>query len=413
MSNKLEKENSEFLKFVKQTAHDAYIFGYPLVLMDVTKWSQMYSGVHINTFVSEKNFPDPSFKNVVSPNVDTLYTNAWLDLSCGPIILNVPQITKRYYVMELLDAWTNVFASIGTRTTGIGSGDFGIIGPNWNESYQETLPAFREHSVVREYRSPTNMAWIIGRIHADYETKRHLVVNEYQNQFKLKPLKNPPTCKKDYDNKPKHSPPEIVAKLDTQEFFNRLNMLMADNPPAPDDAIAMMRFKEIGIIPGIPFNLDNFPREVKKAIECGVKEASDEICDFNLIPTKKPAKQTNFWSLPLENVGRYGTEYLQRAIVAYLLLGGNLPEDAVYANTRYDSEGEILNGKNKYTIRFPKEKLPPVKAFWSLTMYNLKQQFVPNEINRYALGSRDIENVKPEDKLQFNKDGSLTMYLQH
>ncbi|CAG8645348.1 14562_t:CDS:1 [Cetraspora pellucida] len=412
MSNKQEKKNKEFVKFAEQTAHDAYIFGYPLVLMDVTKCTQIGDGITINTFHNENKFPDASFKNVVSPNVDTLYSDAWLNLSHGPVILSVPQITKCYYVMELLDAWTNVFASIGTRTTGIGAGDFAIIGPNWNGSLNNLPPVVR---------SPTNMAWIIGRIYSDSYPNPDETVREYQNKFKLTPSNVwgvpsvneslPPTEYESLSPTGSLSPPDIVAKLKPQDFFNRLNMLMVDNPPAPDDAIAMLRFREISIVAGRLFDLDHFSSEVENAIESGYNNALNEIGTSTLEPTKQSARKTNYWSLPLENVARFGTDYLQRAIVAYLIFGLNLPEDAVYANSQFDSEGNPLSGKNKYTICFRREEMPPVRAFWSLTMYNTKQQFVANSISRYALGSRDIEKL--DDKLHFDEDGSLTLYLQN
>src|SRR5262249_32570517 len=142
-------------------AEEAYIFGYPLVLMDVTR--QVMTAVPkvvpgkaapMNQFMHKSEFPDPTFTDIVSPNADTYHSTAWLDLSAEPIILSVPDTHGRYYVMQMLDGWTNVFAAPGPRTTGTGKGSFAIAGPSW----QGQLPAG-----VKELRSPTNMVWIVGR----------------------------------------------------------------------------------------------------------------------------------------------------------------------------------------------------------------------------------------------------------
>jgi hypothetical protein len=387
-----------------EIAVGAYVFGYPLVLMDVTR--QVMTAVPkagareapVNQLVHIREFPDPTFTEVVSPNADTLYSTAWLDLTKEPIILSVPDVGKRYYLMEMLDTWTNVFAAPGTRTTGNGRGDFAIVGPQWKGK----LPAD-----VKEIKSPTNMIWLLGRTQTNGK-EDYAAVRSIQDQYKLTPLS---AWGKDYkppDNAPvaagvdmKTPPVEQVAKMDAATFFARLNTLMKDNPPSNADASAVNSFAAIGVAPGTPFDLKSLDQVVAKSVEGSVKTAQAKI----VAEARKPhGKKVNGWDV-MTNLGRYGTDYLFRSVVAIVGLGANLPEDAIYPRATEDTDGQPLTGANSYVVHFPKGQLPPVNAFWSLTMYNSKQFFVQNPINRYAIGDRD--------KLKFNDDGSLTINIQH
>jgi hypothetical protein len=387
-----------------EIAVGAYVFGYPLVLMDVTR--QVMTAVPkagareapVNQLVHIREFPDPTFTEVVSPNADTLYSTAWLDLTKEPIILSVPDVGKRYYLMEMLDTWTNVFAAPGTRTTGNGRGDFAIVGPQWKGK----LPAD-----VKEIKSPTNMIWLLGRTQTNGK-EDYAAVRSIQDQYKLTPLS---AWGKDYkppDNAPvaagvdmKTPPVEQVAKMDAATFFARLNTLMKDNPPSNADASAVNSFAAIGVAPGTPFDLKSLDQVVAKSVEGSVKTAQAKI----VAEARKPhGKKVNGWDV-MTNLGRYGTDYLFRSVIALVGLGANLPEDAIYPRATEDTDGQPLTGANRYVVHFPKGQLPPVNAFWSLTMYNSKQFFVQNTINRYAIGDRD--------KLKFNDDGSLTINIQH
>jgi hypothetical protein len=388
---------------IQKITKEAYIFGYPLVLMDVTR--QVGTAcpkpgpncAPMNQFEHKSAFPDHTFTDVVSPNVDTLYSTTWLDLSKEPMVLSVPDTKGRYYLMPMLDAWTNVIASPGARTTGTGKGDFAIVGPG----FKGKLP-----SGLKKIESPTNLVWIIGRTQtngkADYEA-----VHTIQKEYKLTPLSawgkpyTPPTDVPVDQKVSKEAPVKQVEKMDAQEFFGRLNVLMEANPPAPADAKAMQKFAALGIAPGKKFSLEGFDPAAKSALEKDVKEAYQEI----MAKAKKPpSKVVNGWMLSYD-LGSYGTNYPYRAAIALVGLGANLPADALYPLTRVDGEGKPLTGKNKYVMHFTKDQIPPVKAFWSLTLYNDKQFFVKNPLNRYAIGDRD--------KLKFNPDGSLDLYIQH
>jgi hypothetical protein len=315
------------------------------------------------------------------------------------MVLSVPDMGKRYYLMQLVEAWTNVFAAPGTRTTGNGKGAFAIVGPGWTGA----LP-----KGVKELKSPTNIVWICGRTQTDGKAD-YPVVHAIQDQYKSTPLS---AWGKDYtppEDVPvaqgidvKTPPVQQVVTMDAGTFFARLNTLMKDNPPAPADADAMKRFAAIGVAPGKPFDPAKLDPAVAKGIERGARAGREKI-DAD---AKKPLGHTvNNWSVATEGIGRYGTDYQFRAVVARIGLGSNLPEDSIYPYTRVDAEGKPLIGANRYVIRFPKGQLPPVDAFWSVTVSNSKQALVANPIDRYAIGDRD--------KLKVDDDGSLTLYVQH
>jgi hypothetical protein len=408
MPQQMDPRSVSAFDLSQQLAHelgvDAYIFGYPLVLMDATKQvgtnvpESGENSAPINQFGRKRSFPDDTFTTVVSPNADTLYTFGFLDVAQEPVVLSVPELRNRYYLMQMLDAWTNVFACPGTRTTGSGQGDFAIVGPQWAGK----LPAG-----VQEIKAPTNLVWIIGRTQtngpADYPA-----VHVIQDEYRLTPLSvfgkfyTPP------DNVPvsssidmKTPPVEQVFKMDASTFFGRLNDLMRDNPPFPADAGSLKRFASIGVVPGKSFDLKSLHPAVARGLEASIRDAQAKIIGNAKAPH---GKTLNGWEF-MSNLGTYGADYLWRAAVALVGLGANLPEDAVYPRATKDSNGQPFSGANRYSVQFAEGQLPPVGAFWSITMYNSNQFFVKNPIGRYAIGDRD--------KLKFNDDGSLTLYLQN
>ena len=382
---------------------EAYIYGFPLVLMDVTRRvttnvsQPSENAAPINQLGHKRSFPDETFAAVVTPNADTLYSFAFLDLAQDPMVLSVPEM-GRYYLMQMLDAWTNVFASPGTRTTGNGKGHFAIVGPGWKGKLPEG---------VKELRAPTNLVWMIGRTQTNGE-KDYPVVRAIQDQYKLTPLSvwgqtwTPPASVPVDKSVDMETPPvKQAAKLDAATFFTRLCSLMRDNPPDAADTEALQRFAAIGIVPGQPFQLNQLNPAVARGLEQGVSLGRAKI----FAEAKQPhGKVVNGWEF-MSDVGRYGTDYLWRAVVALMGLGANLPEDSLYPRQTMDSDHRPLNGMNKYVIHFAKGQLPPVGAFWSISMYNSRQTFVKNPINRHAIGDRD--------SLAFDADGSLTLYVQN
>jgi hypothetical protein len=390
----------------RDAAKDVYVYGYPLVLMDVTraKMSNVPSPsgnvAPVGQFASVRAFPDATFTDVVSPNADTLYSIAWLDLKQQPTVLSVPDTHGRYYLMEMVDGWTKVFASPGKRTTGTGKADYAVTGPGWSG----TLPAG-----VKELKSPTALVWVIGRTQTNGKAD-YAAVHAIQDGFKLTPLSEwgkaytpPKDVRVDPKVDMKTPPVELVASMDAATFFNRLAMLMKNNPPAAADGPMVAKLASIGIVPGQPFDLNKNGSDAGKVISDGVDDGKKRVLELG--PNPGIGKSENGWMLMTSGVGDFGTNYDARAGVAVFGLGGNLVADAFYPVARVDGDGQLLNGANKYVLHFDKGQTPPVNAFWSLTMYNAKQGFVANPINRYAIGDRD--------KLKFNTDGSLDIYVRH
>lgn len=389
----------------------AYIYGYPLVLMEITKKimthgspsykSMMRPQASINEFAHVPVFPTDAFTAIVRPNVDTLYSFAWLDLSGEPLILSVPNTYARYYLLEIMDAWTNVFSSIGKRTTGTKAQNFVLIGPSWKGE----LP--KKMTVIQ---SPTAMALLLGRTQTngkdDYDA-----VHAIQAGYTLTPLstwQKKAVCLRQVDDTAfdetfdiKTAPVDQVAALNAQEFFTLFAQALKNNPMARRDYAMIEKLRNIGIEPGQDFDGNRLSSEMMDTLGKSIAQAKRAITD----KAQNIGKMVNGWNVLLDEVGTYGVDYLTRAIIAYIGIGANLPQDAVYPTAFVDADGKVLRGKHNYLLHFDKNSLPPVNAFWSVTLYNSKSFLVPNSIGRYALGDRDI--------LSYNKDGSLDIYIQH
>lgn len=398
----LEVSSEEFL----QTLGEAYIYGYPLILMDFTqKVSTNIEKPHptrpsapVNQLGHFRTFPDHTLTAVVKPNVDAYYSIAWLALAAEPQVLFMPA-TDRYYLLPLLDAYSNVFASPGTRTTGTSAQIFLIAGPDWKGEIPEGM---------QYIQSPTQMAWMLGRIQVNSPEDGATVVRGIQDSMRLVPLSAygnpkyiPPTGKveAEYENV---IPVKAVRDLETSAYFNRLLELMVDNPSPEADSLILRKMAKIGLVPGQTAQLgtDNFILNKKLQAMPGFIHKKMEKRRAN----PDTSLLVNGWTLVTEGIGTYGTDYLRRAFIDFIGLGANLPEDAIYPNLTYDVNGNRLDARNDYQIHFEKEQLPPVHAFWSLTAYNADEFLIENDLNRHALGDRD--------QLLYNADGSLDLYIQ-
>lgn len=382
---------------------DAYVYGYPLVTTEMTR--RVMTNVSaasamrapMGQFANMRRFPTPEDRDVTMPNADTLDSTAWLDLSREPYVLFIPDMRGRYYIMPLLDAWTNVFQVPGERTTGTGPQKYAITGPGWKGS----LPAG-----VVEYRSPTNIVWILGRIYSTGTPGDYDAVRKIQDQLALVPLSAygkeslplaPVTVDPTIDMKTPVR--EQVDKMNMTAYFSLLSKAFEKNPPLPSDTAMIERIAKIGIVPGQDFDVSKLPAGIRIALKAVPKLAHAKI----MAHVKDAGAFENAWVVTTR-AGQYGTEYLQRATIAAIGLGANRPQDAVYSISEKDREGHDYSGYHKYVIHFEKGMEPPVKAFWSLTMYDDKYFFVTNRLNRYALGTHD--------KLVTNPDGSVDIYLQ-
>lgn len=388
-------------------AVDAYLYLYPLVTMDVTR-EQLTNmpvasglGGPPDVFVNVPTFPTADMRSVVRPNFDTLYSSAWLDLSKEPAVVSVPDTGGRYYLLPMLDMWTDVFASPGWRTTGTGAGNFLVTPPGWQgadkEGWQAALglPADTQHIAA-----PTPNVWIIGRTKTDGPPD-YDAVHKIQAGYKITPLsgwgKNepPPAYNPDPSVDVKTSPKVTVDNMKADRFFAYAAKLMGSNPPHVTDQPIVARMSQIGLEPGKPFDVQSLPADIRAAVEKAPADAQA------LMRWKTPtlARVANGWSLNTDTMGVYGNYYLKRAILAQIGLGANLPEDAIYPLNLTDSTGQPLDGAHSYTVHFDKENLPPVDAFWSITLYDEEGFQVGNPLDRFALSSWMPFVINPDGSL--------------
>ena len=390
-------------------ATDAYIYGYPLVTMDlarrVTTNVRQPEGMRapLGQFAHSRTFPTASNHEASAPNADMLTTMSWLDVSTEPWVLSIPDTHNRYCLFSLLDGWTTVFQSLGKRTTGTGPQKCAITGPAWKGK----LPAG-----LKQCKSPTSIVWILGRIYCTGTTEDYAAVHAIQDACSLVPLSS---YAKTYTAQPgqvdqaidSNTPVrEQVSRLGTGAFFNRLALLMKDNPPARADAKLIKQMGRLGIVRSQPFDIGQFDTMVIEMLQYVPSIALAKIQGWftngaNVNPGN--AILQNGWRSSLRT-GDYGTDYLQRAWITAIGRGASLPQDAVYAISNVDEVGQPYSGNFQYVMRFPPGQAPVANGFWSLTVYDADYFFVENALGRYTLSARD--------ELRFNGDGSLDLYLQ-
>lgn len=387
----------------KALAKEAWLFGLPVVMFEkqfdfgsyVTKPDETRAPV--NQFVHYRKFVDASNRSVVGFNVDNLYSFAQLDLAAEPMVLSIPKMGDRFWMMQIIDAWNGVPVTPGSRTHGGEKAlDFLVAGPDWKGVVPDGMEVLR---------SPTNLVMIGGRTYcagdSDYEE-----VNKLQDQYKLTPLSSwgkpymPPASvplKKGVDGKTLVN--DQVMALDAEQFFSNLNRLMVTNPPYAEDAPMLKKLLPLGIAPGAPFSTKALSADVNAAIKEGIDQGKADM----VAEMKSLGKIVNNWMLTYD-MGRYGIKYTYRAAWTFGGIGGNLLEDAFYPFAVNDADGKQLTGDYSYTLTFKKGDWPPADAFWSMTLYDMEGYLVDNPMNRYAIGDRS--------GMKSNPDGSLTIYIQ-
>jgi hypothetical protein len=380
---------------------EAYTYGYPLVLMDVTRQAMTapIGGTHratINQFIHARSFAENPSGNL-GADADSLHSAAWLNVGREPIVLSVPHVADRFYSIQLIDGWMKAFGTLGTRTTGARSASFAIVGPRWSGQ----IPAG-----VRVVESPTALVWLTARIQArsaaDYPS-----VHEIQGRFGLTPLSmwgqdnvplRPVVAR---EITPKTTASEQVAHMDASSFFGRLNLLLSDNPPRAGDIPALKRFAMVGVGPGRPFELRDDPL-VSRSVDGSVRTALARI----VVEATKPSNRlANGWQLQPSNLGNTESDYMTRAVVALVNPGAAPAEDHVSFHTTLDSEGNRLTGAHRYVLRFASGNTPAVNGFWSIGLHSSRRTLVPNPIDRYAISS--------SDDLHTEGDGSIAVRIQH
>jgi len=381
-------------------AREAYIYLYPLITMDVTRKQLINTDPKIagiggppNTFNHIRKFPDADMRAVVRPNFDTLYSSGWLDLTDGPVVVSTADTGGRYFLLPMLDMWTDVFAVPGKRTNGTGAANFAVIPPGWSGA----LPPGTER-----IQAPTPYVWVIGRTQTN-GVKDYGAVNKVQDGYKITRLADWGKAPRDIVQKidpsvdTKTPPLQQVNSMPAVDYFKYGADLMKQHPPHVSDWSILARMKRIGIEPG-KFDSTKIGSD---ALASGTAEGLKYMAEK--LPTL--ARVANGWQMNTDTMGVYGDYYLKRAIVAMVGLGANQPEDAIYPLNVADADGDPVLGEHRYVLHFAKGNLPPAEAFWSLTMYDAEGFQVANPINRFAIGDRD--------GLKFNADGSLDLIIQN
>lgn len=389
--------NTKKKALTSEQANSFYDYAYPLVMMkisqDVMLSSPLRKGDQLNKFIMFRKLAQPENTAVVLGNRNTLYCVGWVDLSSGPVLFEIPDMGKRYYVMPLIDAWTNTFESFGSRTTGQKAQKYFLT----LEDYAGEIP-----DGYTRVSCPTSMVWITGRIQADND-KDALEVNKLQDQYVLKPYavslgqKNIlADYKPSFQAMKVKKPVPFSLAMDAKLFFNTFFGMINKNHPLKSDK---------NFLKDYPFMEEEFLsfNKLSEANQNILSEAVEERKAYFLDVFYKGSKQTSAWYFKIEDMGSWGTNYYRRAYFAVWGIGANIPKDAVYGVSQLDGELNQLVGENIYKISFPKNGTPNVGGFWSITAYNNDGYLEHNTTNRYASGS----NMP----LTYNDDGGLDLYL--
>lgn len=359
--------------------------------------------VSVNGFGHLYQTPDSTFTTVVRPNVDTLYSSAFLDLTEGPVVVEIPPTGGRYVLTALFDAWSNNFAAVSSLSNGGGGGygddddddngaTFVIASKDWEGELPDT---------AKRFDSPTPWVWLLIRtevLGVDDVPK----ANAIQNAMTVALLEGGTSTPVDVEC-PVGSPPEAVANMSGVEFFSRLSSLIKEQGALlPGDEPTLRSLASIGVGPFATSSVEDLSFSEKAQLQAGAYLAQQTL-DY-LSEVWSPEGWSPDPTLP---VGDYGTEYLLRAIVARVGFGANRPEFAVYQNTKTDGNNLPLTGEegSVYTITFAANEQPPVDGFWSITVYNAQLYLTENSIERYALGSNNDLVVDP--------DGSIVLTLSY
>lgn len=397
-------------------AVEAYVYFYPLITMDVTRkqltnvaalGEKPFHGP-MNAFVNVPEYPPASFKGVVRPNYDTLYSSAWLDVAKEPVVITVPDSGGRYYLLPMLDMWTDVHASPGWRTTGTGAQTLLVASPGWKPDMrgEKLVSSLKLPKDTLRIDSPTPYTWVIGRTKTD-GPQDYAAVNKFQAGLTVTPLSQwgkqakPAMGKVDPAVDMTTPPKEQVDKMDGAAYFAYAAELLKLHPAHLTDQPILSQLKRLGFVAGQSFDLAKADAAARDAF-AGAPAAGQKLMAWK-VPTL--ARMANLWSMNTDTMGVYGNYYLKRAIVSQLGLGANLPEDAIYPLNLGDSEGKPLDGANKYVLHFDKANLPPVNGFWSVTLYDPEGFPAANTLNRFAVSSWM--------KFTYNADGSLDIYFQN
>lgn len=389
---------------IKQITKEAYIYTYPMMehykmiyVLKVWKDSPVYESP-FNELTHNAVLLGPEYTTMVRPNNDTFYSNVMFDFRAEPLVLSVPAISdKRYYSWQLIDLFTHNIDYIGTRATGFKAGKYLLTGPNWSEK--------KPKGITKVIQSDSNILLALARTQV-YSTDDAQNAKKIMSEYKVETLSQYMGTPAPKAATPLDFPVYSLEKIRSVEFITYLNFLLGQVKENPSEKVLLERFSKIGIGANVPFDVNSLDAETKKIMQKAIDEAMVEI----EAETKNLGTLKDGW---MQVSGAFGSpkamegKFLTRAAAAYFGLYGNDLEEAFYPDTTIDEKGEALDGsKHNYTLHFSKDRLPPVKGFWSFSMYKLPEQlFIENSINRYVISSAT-------EGLKYNKDGSLDIYIQ-
>lgn len=412
ITNTTVAANSVSIQEAEAIAKEAYIYGFPMVMGYKTLYAYAVDNTNpeykgpFNQLACEARVFTPEDTAIVTPNSDTPYCMGWLDLRDEPLVLTVPPLPEdRYYSFQLIDLYTHNLAYVGTLTTGNGAGRYVIAGPGWARE--------KPSGITQVLHSETNLILAITRTQL-FGPHDIAEVEKIQAAYRLEPLstylKQPP---------PKSSPeipfPKWVEGVQFDErFFDFFDFMLSLIEPVAGEQDLMARFAKIGLGTGQSFDIENVPVDMREALKRGVKAGFAEIEEFLAQHSADPLASAKIFGTRTFLSGsaekNFGLEdfYILRAVAAHAGLYGNDGSEALYPTYFVDSDGQPLDAsKNVYTMTFEPGQLPPVKSFWSLTMYDAKTQLlVSNPLERYLLNSTML------DQFRIGDDGSITLYLQ-
>jgi hypothetical protein len=383
-------------------AAEAFVFGYPLVLSehvrlwmtDVPRPDPVRMKAPINAFAHERELPETTADGVAAPHADTLRSNAWLDLGGGPVVLSVPDTHGRYYAMSVVDLWTNVFASIGARSTGSTPGAYAFVAPRGSGV---GLPGS-----VLPVAAPTRTIRIAALTQVD-GAARVAEAHTVQDGFRLEATGagDGPDAPAGERSRSRTQPVDQVERMDAATFFGELARLMHDNPPRLQDRRVIERMHRVGLLRDLHDGWDALDAETRSAVACGMERGLARVVAAAEAP---PGEPVGDWRIRVW-LGDFGTDYLARAGAACAGLEPGPAADELPALLETDADGRRLWGRNRYLLRFPPGGLPPVHGLWTLTTYDDRQPLVDNPTDRYSIGDWN--------GLTLARDGSLAITIQH
>jgi hypothetical protein len=380
---------------INDVAVEAYTYLYPLVVMEVTRRQiQALNAQKFgpqNLFIHNRSTATDKWRSVARPNIDTLFSSGWIDLSTGPAYMTLPASGDRYHMFQMLDMWTDTYAVVGSRTIGSGGVRAKIVGPGW---YSEPLD---DADVL--VMCPTATTWIIGRTYAqagtDIEGARvfldgSIITSTSPDQF----VANTPMAEA---VDVKTAPVAQVDALTPDQFFEIGSALLLREGQHTSDGSIQLRMRKIGFNLRSQFYFSEQNSEVQAALTAASGVARRNMRD------SKAGTDFPCWTTSSGSIGYYGNNYLRRALIARYGLAANPLEDAVYVTSVSDIDGLPLQGTDEYVLHFSPGELPPAESFWSITAYDREGFLLPNELNRFGIRSRD--------DIVLNEDGSLDVYL--